>query len=123
MERHVETEIATMWLKNGILFFIWKEHAHIDLPRAKTVVASRIRLQQGKPSPILCSLKGLKHVEKDAWRYLASEGTELVEVLALVATTPLERAFSKFIMSKMPTVPVSIFADLHEAEQFLLHDG
>ena len=104
MKRFVETEIATMWIEKDILFFIWKEQAYIDLSGAKKVVAQRIRLQQGKPYHILCSLKGLKNVDKDAWRYLANEGTGLIKCLVLVATTPLEQAFSKFIITKISTV-------------------
>lgn len=120
MKRFVETKIATMYLEKDILFFIWKEQAHINLSNAKKVVAQRIRLQQGKPYPILCSLKGLKNVDKDAWRYLATEGTGLIEYLVLVATTPLEHAFSKFIMTKMPTIPTKVFEDMEEAERFIL---
>ena len=122
MKRFVETEIATMWIEKDILFFIWKEQAYIDLSGAKKVVAQRIRLQQGKPYHILCSLKGLKNVDKDAWRYLAKEGAGLIEYLVLVATTPLEQAFSKFIMTKISTVPTKVFKDMEEAERFIVHD-
>ncbi len=122
MKKFVETEIATMWLEKDILFFIWKEHAYIDLSNAKKIVAARIRLQQGKPYPIVCSLNGLKNVDKDAWRYLAKEGTESIKSLVLVATTPLERAFSKFIIAKMAPVPTKVFEDMDEAEQFLLQN-
>tara|TARA_B100001146_G_C16044454_1_gene375064 strand:+ start:23 stop:394 length:372 start_codon:yes stop_codon:yes gene_type:complete len=122
MKRFVETEIATMWIEKDILFFIWKEQAYIDLSGAKKVVAQRIRLQQGKPYHILCSLKGLKNVDKDAWRYLANEGTGLIKCLVLVATTPLEQAFSKFIITKISTVSTQVFEDIKEAERFIVHN-
>ena len=122
MKRFVETEIATMWIEKDILFFIWKEQAYIDLSGAKKVVAQRIRLQQGRPYHILCSLKGLKNVDKDAWRYLANEGTGLIKCLVLVATTPLEQAFSKFIITKISTVSTQVFEDIKEAERFIVHN-
>ncbi|MBW8198869.1 hypothetical protein [Flagellimonas abyssi] len=122
MKRFVETEIATMWIEKDILFFIWKEQAYIDLSGAKKVVAQRIRLQQGKPYHILCSLKGLKNVDKDAWRYLANEGTGLIKCLVLVATTPLEQAFSKFIITKISTVSTQVFEDIKEGERFIVHN-
>ena len=122
MKRFVETEIATMWIEKDILFFIWKEQAHISLSGAKKVVAQRIRLQQGRPYHILCSLKGLKNVDKDAWRYLANEGTGLIKCLVLVATTPLEQAFSKFIITKISTVSTQVFEDIKEAERFIVHN-
>ncbi|UBZ15708.1 hypothetical protein LDL77_08320 [Flagellimonas marinaquae] len=122
MKRFVETEIATMWIEKDILFFIWKEQAYIDFSGAKKVVAQRIRLQQGKPYHILCSLKGLKNVDKDAWRYLANEGTGLIKCLVLVATTPLEQAFSKFIITKISNVSTQVFEDIKEAERFIVHN-
>ena len=70
----------------------------------------------------MCSLKGLKNVDKDAWRYLANEGTGLIKCLVLVATTPLEQAFSKFIITKISTVSTQVFEDIKEAERFIVHN-
>lgn len=119
MKKYTENEMATMWFENDILFFIWKEQVQIDLPGAKKVVADRIRLQQGKPYPVVCSLKGLKNVDKEAWRYLANEGTDLITHLALVAVTPLERAFSEFIITKMETLSTTLFEDMDQASRYL----
>ena len=67
-------------------------------------------------------MRGLQNVDKDAWRYLEKEGTESIKYLVLVATTPLEQAFSKFIMTKISTVPTKVFKDMEEAERFIVHD-
>ena len=122
MKRFVETEIAIMWLEKDILFLIWKEHVYIGLSNAKKIVAARIRLQQGKSYPIVCRMRGLQNVDKDAWRYLEKEGTESIKYLVLVANTPLGRAFSKFIIGKVAPVPTKVFEDMDEAEQFLLQN-
>lgn len=119
MKNYTENDMATMWLENDVLFFIWKEQVSIDLSGAKKVVADRIRVQQGRPYPVLCSLKGLKNVEKEAWRYLSNEGTDMVQSLVLVATTPLERAFSKFIITKMATIDTKVFDNMDQAKWFL----
>ena len=99
MKRIVETELANMWLEDDILFFIWKEGISIDLSGAKKTVARRMALQQGKSYRILCNINGVRHIEKEAWHFLSGEGAELVQELVLVAATPLERVFFKYILS------------------------
>ncbi|WP_335965429.1 hypothetical protein [Galbibacter sp. PAP.153] len=119
MKRIVETELATMWLEDEILFFIWKEGISIDLSGAKKTVARRMLLQQGKPYRILCNINGVRHIEKEAWHFLSGEGAELVEELVLVAVTPLEEVFSKYISTRMRSAPIQMFPDMETARRYL----
>ncbi|MBW8244157.1 hypothetical protein K1F50_15215 [Muricauda oceani] len=119
MKRIVETELATMWLENDILFFVWKEGISIDLSGAKKTVARRMLLQQGKPYRILCNINGVRHIEKDAWHFLSGDGAGLVEELVLVAATPLERAFSKYISNRMRSAPIKVFPHMETARKYL----
>lgn len=121
MKRIVETELATMWLEDDILFFIWKEGISIDLSGAKKTVARRMLLQQGKPYRILCNINGVRHIEKEAWHFLSGEGAELVEELVLVAATPLERVFFKYISTRMRSAPIKVFPDMETARKYLLN--
>lgn len=120
MKRIVETEWATMWLEDEILFFIWKEGISIDLSGAKKTVARRMLLQQGKPYRILCNINGVRHIEKEAWHFLSGEGAELVEELVLVAATPLEEVFSKYISTRMHSAPIQMFPDMETARKYLM---
>ena len=119
MKRIVETEWATMWLENDILFFVWKKQVSIDLSGAKKTVTHRLLLQQGKPYRVLCNINGVRHIEKNAWHYLSGEGAELVEELVLVAATPLEQVFSKYISTRMRSVPIKVFPDMETARKYL----
>ncbi|MAU15392.1 MAG: hypothetical protein CMH46_07620 [Muricauda sp.] len=123
MKRFVETDLATMWLDKDILFFFWKERVSIDLSGAKETVAQRLRLQQGRPQRILCKFNGILHIEKEARHYLLGEGAELVQELVLIATTPLELAYSKYISNKMPLVPTKVFPDMDTAMGYLVQHG
>ena len=119
MKRIVETELANMWLEDDILFFIWKEGISIDLSGAKKTVARRMVLQQGKPYRILCNINGVRHIEKEAWHFLSGEGAELVEELVLVAATPLERVFFKYISNRMRSAPIKMFPNMETARLYL----
>lgn len=119
----METDLATMWLDKDILFFFWKERVSIDLSGAKETVAQRLRLQQGRPQRILCKFNGILHIEKEARHYLLGEGAELVQELVLIATTPLELAYSKYISNKMPLVPTKVFPDMDTAMGYLVQHG
>lgn len=119
MKRIIETDLAIMWLEDDILFFIWKEGITIDLSGAKKTVARRMLLQQGKPYRILCNINGVSHIEKEAWHFLSGEGAELVEELVLVAATPLEVVFSKYISTRMRSAPIKVFPNMETARKYL----
>ncbi|MEE1963958.1 hypothetical protein V1387_14790 [Allomuricauda taeanensis] len=123
MKKCVENDMASMCLENGILFFSWKKEVDLDLSIAQGIVGDRLQLQQGKDYPVLCNLNGLRSVEKDAWRYLAGEGSELIKAIALVYSTPLEYALSKYFMKRMSSIPTQVFGELSLAKEFLLHSN
>ena len=123
MKKHVENDMASMWLENEILFFSWKKEVDLDLSLAKKIVGDRLRLQQGKDYPVLCNLNGIRSVEKDAWSYLVGEGSELIKAIALVYATPLEYALSKYFMKRVSSIPTQVFGELSLAKEFLLHSN
>ncbi|NDV43099.1 hypothetical protein [Flagellimonas sediminis] len=123
MKKHVENDMASMWLENEILFFSWKKEVDLDLSIAQRIVGDRLQLQQGKDYPVLCNLNGLRSVEKDAWCYLVGEGSELIKAIALVYSTPLEYALSQYFKKRMSSIPTQVFGEQSEAKEFLLHSN
>ncbi|MHA7831828.1 MAG: DUF7793 family protein [Flagellimonas sp.] len=123
MKKHVENDMASMWLENEILFFSWKKEVDLDLSIAQRIVRDRLQLQQGKDYPVLCNLNGLRSVEKDAWCYLVREGSELITAIALVYATPLEYALSQYFMKRMSSIPTQVFGEQSQAKEFLLHSN
>ncbi|MCR9228780.1 MAG: hypothetical protein NXH90_15280 [Flavobacteriaceae bacterium] len=123
MKKHVENDMASMWLENEILFFSWKKEVDLDLSIAQRIVGDRLQLQQGKDYPVLCNLNGLRSVEKDAWCYLVGEGSELIKAIALVYSTPLEYVLSQYFKKRMSSIPTQVFGEQSEAKEFLLHSN
>lgn len=119
MENYIENNYATFWLQNGIVHFVYKDHVNIQYPEAMQIVADRLKLQQGKPYPVLCNIKGLKEIDKDSRRFLFYEGSSLIKAVAFVSLTPLSSILTKLYTRNKPTIPTKVFYTEHEALEFL----
>lgn len=116
----VENNFASFWIQKGILYFKYKEDVDVDLDAAMQIVADRLELQKGKSYPILCDTRGVKSIDMNARRYLASEGTLFIKAIALLQDNPLSRIFSEIYVqgNKLP-IPTKICDDTNAALQFL----
>ena len=120
MRKYIENNLASFQLENGILYIIYKENITIRLLEAMEIVAQRLTLQQDKPYPILCNIKGVRDIARDASAYLAVEGTVLIKALALVYKTPLSKIFSKLYIDESLPVKMELFTDETKALEFLI---
>ncbi|MEO2127105.1 MAG: hypothetical protein ABGW91_02990, partial [Christiangramia sp.] len=75
---------AKFWIENGLLYFVYRPITVIDLRIAEHIVKERIRFQNEKEFPILCDMRQVKMVEKQARDYLAKEGSYLTKAVALL---------------------------------------
>lgn len=119
MNKYVENDFALFRLENGILHIVYKENVSLFLRDAMKVVAQRLILQQGKAYPILCNIRGLKDVSRDARGYLAVEGTLLISALAFVSKTPLSTLFTKIYINDISPFRIKMFTDERSALEFL----
>jgi len=121
MENNMENEFARYRIENGILYFDYKQNIVIQLRDAIKIVADRLKLQQGKPFPILCNTKGIRNVDKAARWYLAREGSNLATAVALITANPLSRLLANiYLIGTSPSVPTKVVADELEGMEFLL---
>ena len=124
MENNMENEFAWWRIENGILYFDYKQNVVIRLKDAIKIVADRLKLQQGKPFPILCNIKGIRNLDKTARWYLAREGSNLATAVALISANPLSRLLANiYLISTSPSVPTKVVADELEGIEFLLGVG
>lgn len=120
MKKCIENSYAYISLEGGILFFKYKNQVTIGLQQAMEVVADRMKLQRGIPYPILCDIKGVMEVDRDARKYLAIEGTLLSRAIALITGNPVsERISNMYVKNYIPNVPVKICKDQEEGLKFL----
>lgn len=104
-----ENAYASFEIKEGVLFFIYKEGIDIDLATARKIVSFRLNYQKGKKYPVLCNVNGIRSIDVNARRFLATEGSVLIKAVALVSDTPLSLILSEiFIKGNSPTVPARV---------------
>ena len=119
-ENEIENDYARFYIKDGILYFIYKEKVNIDLNAAKQIVADRIHLQQNESLPVICYLKSLSGSEKSARDYLANEGSAYTTAVALVVGSPAIKIITNFYMLvNKPKVPTKVFISEEEAIKYL----
>ncbi|MDO5968385.1 hypothetical protein Q4Q35_01060 [Flavivirga aquimarina] len=120
MANHIENEYSKFWIEKDILHFVYKKGVEIDLEVAKKIVSDRLALQQGKSLLILCDIRGIKSVNKEARNYFAIEGSTLLKVVALLVNSPLTYTISGFyIKTSSPSIITKAFTTKEAALKFL----
>ena len=115
-ENEIENDYARFYIKDGILFFVYKEIDNLDLDAAKKSVADRLALQDEVSFPVLCDIRGLKGADKTARDYLAREGSALTECVGLLVDSPALKLMTNFyLMVNKPQVPTKVFRTKEEA--------
>ncbi len=120
MNNLIKNEYAKFWIENDILFYVYKNGVEITLEVAIQIVKDRILFQQGKSYVMLCDIRGIKKVDKNARDYLATEGSVLLKAVALLSNTPLSEIISDFyVKTSPPSIVTKEFNDYEEALSYL----
>ncbi|UUW07289.1 hypothetical protein NLG42_14370 [Flavobacterium plurextorum] len=115
-----ENQSARFWIEKGILFFQYKPNTTIDLEVAMRVVADRIALQNERPLPVFCDIRGIASIDKAARDYLAKSGSLLAKAVALIGSENVSMTMSTFYLEiSKPSVPTRIFTIEQEALDYL----
>lgn len=92
----------------------------VDLEVAKILVANLVELAGGVRRPLLCDLRRVKTMHREARAYFSGPATEGWSATALVIDSPLTRAIANFFMGlNKPRVPTRMFGSHHDAEPWL----
>jgi hypothetical protein len=117
---YYENEYAQFWIKDGILFFKYKQSIVIDLSIAHQIVADRIQMQNEKSYPVLCDIRGVVDTDKAARDYLAQSGSLLAKAVGIVTNQSVSVIMTSFYLKiSKPSVPTKIFTDESSALAFL----
>lgn len=120
MKNSFENEYAEYGIENGVVRFIYKQNLTIQLAGAMKIVSDRLQLQNGKAYPILCDIRGIKEVSKDARSFLANEGSVLTKAVAFISDNPLSHILTDlYILANMPPVPTKVVSNELEGMEFL----
>jgi len=119
-ESYTQNDFAEFWIEDGVLFFVYKRGAEIDLDAAKQIVDDRLRIQDNRAYPVFCDICGLRSVDKQARDYLAKEGSRLVTIVATYTDAPVAKVIFNFYLTiSRPAVPTRMFTDKRKALEYL----
>ncbi|MEQ8473270.1 MAG: hypothetical protein RIC35_18890 [Marinoscillum sp.] len=119
-ELSIENDFAVFRVLDGIMHFTYKDGTVLDLAASQQVVAARLKVQGDLSYPVVCDIRGLKGIDKESRDYLAKEGSERVEAVALIVDSPARKLMSNFYLTvNKPLVPTKLFTSVDEAVDFL----
>lgn len=87
----VENEFALLYIKDDLLYLIFKPGVYLDHFAAFEVVADRIRLQGTKDYYVVCDTSGIIGTTHAAREYLAGTGSEQVLTIAFAVNSRVGR--------------------------------
>lgn len=120
MRNIFENDFASYRIHHGVLHIIYSQDTYIDLDAAVQIVRDRLFLHEGRPLAVLCDIRGIKEVSKQARAYLAMEGSTLVKAVAVIVTPPVSEMLSEFyIRTSNPPIPTQTFDNMEDAMAFL----
>lgn len=118
----IETSIATLDIKDDILYLILKKDANVDLETVIETVEVRMEMQGGKKMLILVDNREVWQVTKEAQVYSSSnEVGELSIAMALLsgASLPVMLISNFFMRFNKLHSPTKIFRDEEKAIEWL----
>tara|TARA_R110002049_G_scaffold73897_2_gene190843 strand:- start:9372 stop:9749 length:378 start_codon:yes stop_codon:yes gene_type:complete len=120
MKNSFENEYAEYGIINGVVRFIYKQNVAIQLAGAMKIVSDRLHLQKGMAYPILCDIRGIIEIDKDARSFLANEGSTLTTAVAFISDNPLSKILTDlYLQANTPPIPTKVVNNESEGLQFL----
>lgn len=117
-----ENDFVKLEKKEGIIYGTFKK-GDIDIEKAKIIIKNRILMSKGVPTPLLISDLGLKHIDKKARDYLASdEAIFNLKACAIVVSSQYTAHLANFFLKisvKKIKIPVKLFPVKNKAVEWL----
>ena len=119
MKKHHENKFAVYVLTEDLLHIVYTVR-NIDLHAAQIIVRDRMMLQEGVALPVLCDIRELRMVNKQARDFFALEGSLLIKALAFLIAPPVTDVLSEFYLNThQSAIPSKSFSLKSEALHFL----
>lgn len=120
MKNIFENDHAYLYIREGMLYLKFKYNSIIGLKEAITIVEHRLQLQSGESFPVLCDIRKVQEINREARHYFATEGTMLIKAVAFISDNPLSAGLVALLTGAyhLP-MPTATFKHHDEAVTFL----
>lgn len=114
-------ELATYYLKDGILYGIYNIGAEVNLKGAKLLVEERLKLTGDTSYPLVVDFRGLRSMDKHARMYFASEeAVKGITAGAFIVDNFISKLIcTVYLINDKPPRTVKVFNNQESAVQWL----
>ncbi len=120
-DRYLENKYVEIWFDNGLVYEIFKPGCILTISAAREIVQDRLKVSDGKISPIFIDLRNMVSTENAARSYLASaEAHEYLSAGGLLINNEIQRLLMNlWLKIDKPYVPVKGFTNENKALEWL----
>lgn len=119
--RYVENSYAEIWFEDGIVHIVYKPGAVLNINNIKPIVQDRIKVSDGKVSPILIDLRNLVTSDNATRSYLATDEAEkYLNAGAMLINNEIQRLLMNlYLKIDRPRLPAKVFTNREKALEWL----
>lgn len=119
MKKYHENKFAVYLLTEDLMHIVYTVRS-INLNAAQIIVRDRMMVQEGLAMPVLCDIRELRMVNKQARDFFALEGSLLIKSLAFLIAPPITDVLSDFYLNTQRSdIPSKSFTLKSEALHFI----
>ena len=119
MKKYHKNKFAVYLLTENLMHIVYTVRS-INLNAAQIIVRDRMMVQEGLAMPVLCDIRELRMVNKQARDFFALEGSLLIKSLAFLIAPPITDVLSEFYLNTQRSdIPSKSFTLKSEALHFI----
>jgi hypothetical protein len=116
----LDTEFFTATVVDGILEVQYKDNVYITIEEAKNIVRGRLKFFGDAQYPCLLKSSKLKGVDREARKYLFTEGVTNLLAIALVPKNKVGQMLTTILVNfEKPDIACRVFKSHEAARQWL----
>jgi|SRR6185437_6830570 len=115
-----EDEMACLWIEDGIIHFLYKQDAVVDLIVQKRHIENRIRIGKGIKMPMFSDVRLGKYWTREAKKYSFQNFQGVSALAFLIKESPIHRIIiNSALMTFKSPVPIRAFTNKEKAMEWL----
>ena len=120
-EKYVNNQYAEIWFENGLVHTVFKPDTIITVDVAERVTNDRLKVSDGKLSPIFIDLRNMVSTENAARTYMASPpAQQFLSAGAVLINNEIHRLLMNlWLKIDKPYIPTKSFTDKGKALEWL----
>lgn len=120
-DRYIENDFAEIWFESGIVHIVYKAGCVLNITNIKPIVQDRIKVSNGKVSPILIDLRNLVTSDNATRAYLATpEAEKYLNSGAMLITNEIQKLLMNlYLKIDVPKLPAKVFTNKEKALEWL----